>query len=125
VAGVAKVSNSIIDQTVGSLNWSTAEVGTAIFCSCMSALRPLASKIFPKIFQHIFTQASNPSLNTYATAQLSKSSKSQTGQQSLASQEESDDAFELIQQRPDTAEHWPPATPPKYMPFGEITISRN
>lgn len=123
VTDVVKVSNRILDQTVGALNWSTAEVGTAIVCSCISALRPLASKIFPKFFQRLFTQASSPSLDTYATAKLSKSSKSQNGPQSFASQ--SDDAFELIQQRPDTAEHWPPATPPQEMPFRKAIISRN
>jgi hypothetical protein len=117
-----RISNDIIDQTVGALNWSTAEVGTAIVCSCMSAIRPLASKIFPKFFQRLFTQASSPSLDTYGTAKLSKSSKSQTGPQSLASH--SDDAFELIHQRPDTAEHWPPATLPE-MPFQKVVISRN
>ena len=41
------------DQTVGSLNWSVIEVGTAIVCACLASLRPLAARYLPSIFSNI------------------------------------------------------------------------
>jgi hypothetical protein len=37
---------------VTSLNWSVIEVGTAIACTSLSALRPLASRWLPTLFSH-------------------------------------------------------------------------
>jgi hypothetical protein len=34
------------------MNWSVIEVGTAIICASLSALRPLASHCFPDLFSH-------------------------------------------------------------------------
>lgn len=94
------MTNSVTDQSVGSLNWSTAEVGTAIVCACLSAMRPLASKIFPGFFLRL-GQSTSASLNTYPSAKMFKSQP--TTPQSLQSQhDDDDDTFELIRQHPDS-----------------------
>ena len=62
------------DQTVGSLNWSVVEVGTAIICASLSALRPLASRTLPKFFHHFSNLERTPNLNSsQATSNLSTS----------------------------------------------------
>ncbi|KAG0647995.1 hypothetical protein D0Z07_5782 [Hyphodiscus hymeniophilus] len=43
-------------HAVGSYNWSVIEVGTALICASLSALRPLAARYFPLLFG----QFSNP-----------------------------------------------------------------
>ncbi|KAE9363857.1 hypothetical protein N431DRAFT_432028 [Stipitochalara longipes BDJ] len=56
-------------QSVGSLNWSEIEVGTAIVCASISSLRPLATRYLPSAFTH-FTQHTSdlPSLRLDNTA---------------------------------------------------------
>jgi len=54
-------------QVVGTLNWSVAEVGTAIICASMSAMRPLASKYLPKIFPHLGRTTGRSNNNTPPT----------------------------------------------------------
>lgn len=67
----------ITDQSVGSLNWSVVEVGTAIICASLSSLKPLASRCLPSFFPHLFSDASNPpqyfSSNTLAFEMVSSS----------------------------------------------------
>lgn len=48
------------DWTVGSLNWSVIEVGTAIVCASLSSLRPLATKYLPNIFSHLTQPSEYP-----------------------------------------------------------------
>lgn len=48
------------DWTVGSLNWSVIEVGTAIVCASISSLRPLATKYLPNIFNHLTQPSEHP-----------------------------------------------------------------
>jgi hypothetical protein len=42
-------SKDITYTAASSLNWSVAEVSTAIFCACIPSLRPLASALFPSL----------------------------------------------------------------------------
>ena len=68
------------DQTVGALNWSVIEVDTAIICASLSALRPLATRSLPNLFQH-FSNASQcaPKLTwSQSTSKLSTAKHTRT-----------------------------------------------
>jgi len=58
-------------QTVGSLNWSVIEVGTAIVCASLSCLRPLATRCLPNFFSQFTQQTSDmPSLRLDTTSAI-------------------------------------------------------
>ncbi|KAF8851349.1 hypothetical protein BDZ45DRAFT_730958 [Acephala macrosclerotiorum] len=58
-------------QTIGSLNWSVIEVGTAIVCASLSSLRPLATRCLPSIFSHFSQDTSKmPSLRLDTTSAI-------------------------------------------------------
>jgi hypothetical protein len=38
-------------DAAGTVSWSVIEVNMGIICSCLVTLRPLATKLFPKVFQ--------------------------------------------------------------------------
>jgi hypothetical protein len=56
------------DNIVTSLNWCVIEVGTAIMCTSLSSLRPLAGKFLPKLFTHM-TMNSTVNSNKYGVQQ--------------------------------------------------------
>jgi hypothetical protein len=71
VTNTSKINPNFTDQTIGSLNWSIIEVGTAIVCASLSSLRPLATRYLPSIFTH-FTQHTSdiPSLRLVNTSAI-------------------------------------------------------
>lgn len=48
--GIAAKSTDPTYENIGIAVWSTIEINTAIVCACLTTLRPLASRIFPRIF---------------------------------------------------------------------------
>jgi hypothetical protein len=56
------------DNIVTSLNWCVIEVGTAIMCTSLSSLRPLATKFLPNLFTHMTTN-STANFNKYGVQQ--------------------------------------------------------
>ncbi|KAH6671991.1 hypothetical protein B0J14DRAFT_669496 [Halenospora varia] len=61
-------------QTIGSLNWSVIEVGTAIVCTSVASLRPLAARYLPSIFSH-FSQHNSDMLSLHLDTTSASTSK--------------------------------------------------
>lgn len=58
---------------MSSLNWSVVEVGTAIICSSLSALRPLATRSLPKLFQNFSYPSLTPAGSSQSNSKVSTS----------------------------------------------------
>jgi hypothetical protein len=60
-------SKDITYTSVPSLNWSVAEVSTAILCACIPSMRPLAVAILPRAFLSSLTPSSRSNTKTQTT----------------------------------------------------------